>query len=112
MEVEGTLSSQRREELVAELSSVLREELDPLTGGPDGDGCSLVSAISAADFQALVDDVLFAAGDTMSLALRVESALGAGAVLDLPIAVPVLESIELEARRQEVPAAPEGEGVK
>ena len=112
LEVEGTLSSQRREELVAELSSVLREEFDPLTGGADGDGCSLVSAISAADFQALVGDVLFAVGDTRPLALRVESALGAGAVLDLPIAVPVLESIELEACRQEVPADPEGEGVK
>ena len=78
----------------------------------DGDGCSLVSAISAADFQALVGDVLFAVGDTRPLALRVESALGAGAVLDLPIAVPVLESIEFEACRQEVPVAPEGEGVK
>lgn len=106
------LSTRRQKDLLSRLEVALREDLDPLTGGEGGGGCPLVSDLAAGDFQERVSEVCSAAGLTERPVARMESALAPGAALEIPIAVALLETIEFEWSREQLPLAREEEIVK
>ena len=92
-------------ELLGRLTVSLQEYFDPLTGGAAENGCPLVAEITDDLIESIAGDVLSAAGRNEEFSLRVESSMDSAVVLDLPIATGVLDTIETESGRVEIPAA-------
>ena len=108
----GELPQGQEDELAASLSEVLEKDLDPLTGGASGDGAALVTELSAGDFQARAAAAVSCAAVTAEWALRIDSTLADGASLELPIGLPVLDSVTIEMRLAERPAVVTEEGIR
>ena len=67
---------------------------------------------SAADFQARAAAAVAGADVTAEWVLRIDSTLAAGASLELPIGLPVLDSVTIEMRPAERPAVVTEEGMR
>ena len=97
---------------IRDKSEALEKGLDPLTGGASGDGAELVAELSPADFQALTAAAVAGADVSAEWALRIDSTLADGASLELPIGLPVLDSVTIEMRLAERPAVVTEEGIR
>ena len=93
--------------LQGQLASSLQSYLDPLSGGAGGEGCPLVTEVTAELVCGIAGEILREAGAKDELAVRVESSLDSAVALDLPIAVGVLEAVEIECGKVEVEPAVE-----
>ncbi|MEC9353170.1 MAG: hypothetical protein VYD81_07635, partial [Planctomycetota bacterium] len=89
-------SSAAGSRLREQLASSLQSYLDPLGGGAGGKGCPLVTEVSAELVSTVAGSLLREAGGKDELSLRVESSLDSAVALDLPIAVAVLDTVEIE----------------
>ncbi|MEC8896502.1 MAG: hypothetical protein VX675_09285, partial [Planctomycetota bacterium] len=90
-----------------QLASSLQSYLDPLGGGAGGKGCPLVTEVSAELVSTVAGSLLREAGGKDELSLRVESSLDSAVALDLPIAVAVLDTVEIECGPVQVEPAVE-----
>ena len=93
--------------LQGQLAVSLQSYLDPLSGGVGGEGCPLVTEVTAELVCGIAGEILREAGGKDELAVRVESSLDSAVALDLPIAVGVLEAVEIECGKVAVEPAVE-----
>ena len=82
-----------------QLASGLQRYLDPLSGGTAGKGCPLVTGIGDELVRAVAGEILHEAGGKAGFTVQVESSLDSAVVLELPIAVGVLEGVEIECEQ-------------